>query len=192
MRRLAASGVVFISFQNGLGNEDILADAPGRDNVMGGLTYVAGARLTPGRIHYFDRVLSYIGEWTGNIADRAKKIATCFTAAGLETKACADIRMEIWKKLLGNMPMSAVSGLTNLTSTQILKRDDLRIVCNTALDEALSFAQFQGVPLERDEVVKRLDLMTAAGGTGDNKSSLCLDVLAKRQSEVDFIYGKTL
>ena len=171
MRRLAASGVVFISFQNGLGNEDILADAPGRDNVMGGLTYVAGARLGPGRILDFDRVPSYIDEWTGNISDRAKKISTCFTAAGLETKACSDTRTEIWKKLLGNMPISPVSNLTNLTSTQILKRDDLRIVCNTALDKALSFAQFQGVPLERDEVVKRLDLMTAPGGTGDNKSS---------------------
>ena len=34
--------------------------------------------------------------------------------------------------------------------------------------------------------------MTAPGGTGDNKSSLCLDVLAKRQIEVDFIYRKTL
>ena len=87
MRRLAASGVVFISFQNGLGNEDILADAPGRDNVMGGLTYVAGARLGPGRILDFDRVPSYIGEWTGNIfSERAQKISTCFNAAGLETK----------------------------------------------------------------------------------------------------------
>jgi 2-dehydropantoate 2-reductase len=34
--------------------------------------------------------------------------------------------------------------------------------------------------------------MTAPGGTGDNKSSLCLDLLAKRPSEVEFIYGRPL
>ena len=88
--------------------------------------------------------------------------------------------------------MSAVSGMTNLTSTQILQRDDLRHVCHNALDEALSIAHSQGVMLDSNEVVKGLDLMTAPGGTGDNKSSLCLDVLAKRPSEVEFIYGKPL
>ena len=46
--------------------------------------------------------------------------------------------------------------------------------------------------LEKSAVVEGLEMMTAPGGTGDNKSSLCLDVLAKRQSEVEFIYGKPL
>ena len=43
-----------------------------------------------------------------------------------------------------------------------------------------------------EAIMKMLELMTAPGGTGDNKSSLCLDVLAKRPSEVEFIYGKPL
>ena len=67
---------------------------------------------------------------------------------------------DIGKKLLGNLTMSAVSGMTNLTSTQILQRDDLRHVCHNALDEALSIAHSQGVMLDRNEVVKGLDLMT--------------------------------
>ena len=87
--------------------------------------------------------------------------------------------------------MSAVSGMTNLTSTQILQRDDLRHVCHNALDEALSIAHSQGVMLDRNEVVKGLDLMTVPGGTGDNKSSLCLDVLAKRPSEGRVYLWKT-
>jgi 2-dehydropantoate 2-reductase len=35
-------------------------------------------------------------------------------------------------------------------------------------------------------------MMTQPGGTGDNKSSLCLDVQARRQSEIEFIYGHPL
>ena len=46
--------------------------------------------------------------------------------------------------------------------------------------------------LEKSAVVRGLEMKTTPGGTGDNKSSLCLDILAKRQSEVEFIYGKPL
>ena len=192
MRHLADQGAVFISFQNGLGNEDILAEILGAENVFGGLTSMAGARLGPGHVRDFDRVPSYIGEWQGGKSSRAEAIAAAFTAAGLETHASADIRTDIWKKLLGNMTMSAVSGVTNLTSTEILQMDSLRQVCFTALDEAISMAHSQNINLDREAVVRGLELMTAPGGTGDNKSSLCLDVLARRPSEVDFIYGKPL
>jgi 2-dehydropantoate 2-reductase len=191
-RHLAAAGAVFISFQNGLGNEDILADILGPENVFGGLTSMAGARLGPGHIQDFDRVPSYIGEWQVGGSDRANQIAAAFTAAGLETSASADIKTDIWKKLLGNMTMSAVSGATNLTSTEILQLAALKRVCFTALDEAISIAHSQDVMLDKDAVIKGLELMTAPGGTGDNKSSLCLDVLASRPSEVEFIYGKPL
>ena len=192
MTHLADSGAVFISFQNGLGNEDILAEILGEENVFGGLTAMAGARTGPGQIHDFDRVPSYIGEWGGGMSARAEAIAAAFTAAGLETHASVDIRAEIWKKLLGNMTMSAVSGVTNLTSAEILQMESLRRVCFAALDEAISIAHSQNVNLDRDAVVRGLELMTTPGGTGDNKSSLCLDVLARRPSEVEFIYGKPL
>ncbi len=189
---LAGAGAVFISFQNGLGNEDILAEILGPENVFGGLTSMAGARTGPGQIHDFDRVPSHIGEWGGGMSPRAEAIAAAFTAAGLETYASADIRTEIWKKLLGNMTMSAVSGVTNLTSAEILRLDPLRKVCFTALDEAISIAHSQNIDLDRDAVITGLEMMTAPGGTGDNKSSLCLDVLARRPSEIEFIYGTPL
>jgi len=192
MTHLADAGAIFISFQNGLGNEDILAEILGVQNIFGGLTSMAGARSGPGQIRDFDRVPSYIGEWQGGVSPRAEAVAAAFTAAGLETHASADIRSEIWKKLLGNMTMSAVSGVTNLTSAEILRIEPLRRVCFTALDEAISIAHSQNINLDRDTVVRGLELMTAPGGTGDNKSSLCLDVLARRPSEVEFIYGTPL
>ena len=132
------------------------------------------------------------GSSEANCLAAIKAIAAAFTAAGLETYASADIRTEIWKKLLGNMTMSAVSGVTNLTSSEILRLDPLRKVCFTALDEAISIAHSQNIDLDRGAVVKGLELMTAPGGTGDNKSSLCLDVLARRPSEIEFIYGTPL
>ncbi|MGB2294151.1 MAG: ketopantoate reductase family protein [Candidatus Puniceispirillum sp.] len=192
MKHLADQNTVFISFQNGLGNEDILGEVLGTENVLGGLTSMAGARLGAGHIQDFDRVPTYIGEMEGGISGRVDDIARAFTAAGLETKASADINADIWKKLIGNLTMSAVSGITNLTSAEILNIESLHDMCYRGLDEAISIAKSQNVNLDKDEVIAGLKMMTQPGGTGDNKSSLCLDILARRQSEVEFIYGRPL
>lgn len=192
MKHLADQNTVFISFQNGLGNEDILGEVLGTENVLGGLTSMAGARLGAGHIQDFDRVPTYIGEMEGGISERVADIAKALTAAGLETKPSADINADIWKKLIGNLTMSAVSGITNLTSTEILNIESLHDMCYRGLDEAISIAKSQNVNLDKDEVIAGLKIMTQPGGTGDNKSSLCLDILARRQSEVEFIYGRPL
>ena len=192
MTHLADNGSIFISFQNGLGNEDILAEILGLENVFGGLTAMAGACIGPGQYHDFGRAPCFIGEWVGGMSPRAEEIAAAFTIAGLETSASAHIEADIWKKLIGNMAMSAAAGVTNLTSAEVLMIDPLRNVCYTALDEALSIAHSQNIELDRSEVLKGLEIMTATGGSGENKPSLCLDILARRQSEVEFIYGTAL
>lgn len=192
MQNLAHQNTVFISFQNGLGNEDILGEVLGTENVLGGLTSMAGARLGAGHIQDFDRVPTYIGEIEGGISERVADIAKGLTAAGLETKPSTDINADIWKKLIGNLTMSAVSGITNLTSTEILNIESLHEMCYRGLDEAISIAKSQNVNLDKDEVIAGLKMMTQPGGTGDNKSSLCLDILARRQSELEFIYGRPL
>ena len=192
MKHLAKQNTVFISFQNGLGNEDIMGEVLGTENVLGGLTTMAGARLGAGHIQDFDRVPTYIGEMEGGISVRVDAIAKALTAAGLETKPSADINADIWKKLIGNLTMSAVSGITNMTSTEILNIESLHSLCYRALDEAISIAQSQNVNLDKQAVIAGLKMMTQPGGTGDNKSSLCLDILAQRQSELEFIYGRPL
>jgi 2-dehydropantoate 2-reductase len=189
---LVDRGAVCVSFQNGLGNEEAIADEVGGVNVLGGLTAMAGMMLGPGKIRDFSRVPSYIGEMTGGITSRTTALATALTHAGLETHASADVIHEIWKKLLGNVAMSAVSGATNLTAAGCLGVPALKTTCLRALDEALAVASAHGIMFDRDDVMAGMELISQPGGTGDNKSSLCVDLLNKRPSEVDFIYGSVI
>ena len=62
MAPLVADGAVCISFQNGLGNEEALAEEVGAGNVLGGVTTMAAMMLGPGRVQDFSRVPSTIGE----------------------------------------------------------------------------------------------------------------------------------
>ncbi len=189
---LVERGAVCISFQNGLGNEEALAEELGEANVIGGLTAMAGNLLGPGRVRDFSRVPSHIGEMGGGVSKRCQEIAATFTKAGLETLASDNIRRQIWKKLLGNIAMSAVSGITNLNSANSLRIPQLKATSIRALDEALAVAISQGIDLDRSEALANLGSITTPGGTGDTKSSLCIDILNERQTEIDYIYGTVI
>ena len=192
VRHLADKGAVCVSFQNGLGNEEVIGEVVGAENVLGGLTAMAAVLEGPGLVRDFSRVPSSIGEMGGGASARAEAIAKAFTAAGLETHVSEDVRRDIWKKLLGNIAMSAASGATDMTSVEVLSVPELKATAFRALDEAFAVATAQGIDLDHDAAVVGLEMITAPGGTGDNKSSLCVDLLNGRPTEVDFIYGSVI
>lgn len=192
VRHLVDKGAVCISFQNGLGNEEVIGEVVGPENVLGGLTAMAGQIIKPGTIRDFDRVPTYLGEMQGGLSPRASRLAEILSNAGLETRASGDIRREIWKKLLGNIAGSALSGTTNLTAADCLAVPALKETSYRALDEALAVARSIGYEFDRADVVRGLEMITKPGGTGDNKSSLCVDIVNRRPTEVEFIYGTVI
>ena len=192
VRHLVKNGAICVSFQNGLGNEEVIGEVVGPENVLGGLTAMAAVMEGPGHIRDFSRVPSHIGEIGGGKSERAANIARDLTEAGLETHVSEDVTRDIWKKLLGNVAMSAASGATDLTSVEVLSVPELNATAFRALDEALAVAAAVGIELDRNAVVQGLKMITAPGGTGDNKSSLCVDLLNRRPTEVDFIYGTVI
>ena len=192
VRHLVENGAVCVSFQNGLGNEEVIGGVVGAENVLGGLTAMAAVMEGPGHIRDFSRVPSHVGEIGGGKSERAARVARALTDAGLETHVSEDVIRDIWKKLLGNVAMSAASGATDMTSVEVLSVPELNATAFRALDEALAVAEAVGIELDRDATVRGLKMITEPGGTGDNKSSLCVDLLNCRPTEVDFIYGAVI
>lgn len=185
-------GAVVVSLQNGLGNEEAIAAEVGEKRVLGGLTTMAGLKAGPGMIRDFSRAPTYIGEMPAGASPRAAGVAGALTAAGLETHAKENIRREIWNKLLSNIALSALSAATNRTQVEVRSVPELRDAGERALDEALAVAEACSLRLNRDDAINALELISAPGGTGENKSSLCVDLLNKRATEVDYIYGSVI
>ena len=192
VHHLVESGAICVSFQNGLGNEEAIAGILGSENVLGGLTTMGGYKTGPGRIRDFARVPTYLGEMQGGLSARSTALSAAFTAAGLPTHASADIVFDIWRKLLGNIAMSAVSGLSGLTLREARAVTELERTSIRALDEALAIAAGRGIVLDRKDALDGLDTITRPGGTGENRSSLAVDILNRRETEVDVIYGTVI
>lgn len=188
-RSLFSGDTVAISFQNGLGNEDVIAAIVGRDRVLGGVTAQGSALLEPGIIRNAGNLPSQIGELQGGFSDRVERIAEVFTAAGLETVASEDIMKDIWKKLLANIGINAMSALCNFRVGEIFDVPETKETILEAVDEATLVARAAGVDIDAEETKQLLFKITGKGGTGSNRSGMLVDVLNKRRTEIDFING---
>ena len=191
MRHLFAGGgdTVAISFQNGLGNEEELAGTFGGDRVLGGLTAQGANIESPGVVRNHADLPSYIGEMQGGVSERTRSIAKILTDANLPTEASENIRRDIWRKLMANIAISAVSGITGLNIGQIFNRHMADDVAYAALEEAIAVAGACGIELSSGEAREILGAIAGPDGTPKNKSSLRMDIENERPSEIDYING---
>jgi len=180
---------VAISFQNGLGNEENIGSVIGLERVLGGVTAQGATVVEPGVVRNFGNLPSYVGELEPGLSERASRIAAAFSAAGLETHASGELRRVMWKKFLANVALSAASGVTNLTSQEMMAIPELQAVCIGAMEEAALVAGAEGIALSNAEKQEILAPLVSPDGTGASKSSLCADLLNERPTEVDTIAG---
>ncbi len=185
---------IVVSFQNGIGNEEVIAGIIGEERVIGGLTAQAAIVEGPGVIRNYSDLPTYVGEIfdpdVGPLTPRIETLAQSFSAAGLDTHGSSTIRLDMWKKLLGNIGLSATSGTTDLASADMIKIPELAATIHRAVNEAAAVAAACGFAIPEAEKHEILDKLTStSAGTGESKSSLCADLRSGRPTEIDRIYG---
>jgi 2-dehydropantoate 2-reductase len=79
---LLHDNTAILTLQNGLGNEDLLAELFGGHRVLGGMAFVCINRVAPGVIHHTDHGLIRLGEFAGGRSERAIAIAAMFKRRG--------------------------------------------------------------------------------------------------------------
>ncbi len=174
------------SVQNGVGNEEIIAEHV--RYVIRGTTFPAGHALEPGHISFDIAGDTWIGpfEPTGTPIDKVETLAALLTRAGMNTIALADARGAQWTKLIFNASTNPVGALTRLhhgAATFFPPTGDL---FNALIEEGLAVARAHGIALHGDP----RDLVSkGARAPGKHKASMLQDVLAGRQTEVDFLNG---
>ncbi|MDP3256246.1 MAG: ketopantoate reductase family protein [Bosea sp. (in: a-proteobacteria)] len=184
---LMVPGSVAVSFQNGLGNEDVMAQVLGSEAVLGGLTSLGATLEAPGVVRSYATLPTVIGEMSGGLSPRAEALAALLTAHGLPTSASDDILTEKWRKLMLNVAMSATSGLTGLTIGGVAGLASLAAVARRAMDEAAAVAEASGISLPNETRYQVFDGIVDSGAAR-NKTSMRRDIEAGRPSEVEAIY----
>jgi len=117
--RGADIGVAF-SIQNGMMKDDVLAAAFGRQRVLGSLADVSGEMLSSGEVLFTRNSNLFVGELDGSDSTRARHIAATVDAAGVRTRADADILSLEWSKFAAWAAMMALSVTTRALTWKYL------------------------------------------------------------------------
>ena len=180
-----ANGAV-CSVQNGLGNEEAVAEHVGE--VIRGTTFPAGHLLEPGHVSWDTKGDTWIGPFEPSPAPVAKveRLAERLTRAGMNTVALNDARGAQWTKVIFNAATNPIGALTGLTHGQVCEHEPSRRLVSGLVAEALAVAGAEGIRLDSDpeEMIDH-----AARVAYDHKASMLQDVEARRRTEVDSLNG---
>ena len=174
------------SVQNGVGNEEILAEHV--RYVIRGTTFPAGHVIEPGHVGFDINGDTWIGpfEPAKTPFARVQGLAGALQRAGMSVMALEDARGAQWTKLIFNASTNPVGALTLLHHGAAARFPPTGDLFNALIDEGVAVAKALGITLHGDprELVQK-----GARAPGKHKASMLQDVLAKRQTEVDFMNG---
>jgi|SRR5581483_3686137 len=174
------------SVQNGVGNEEIIADHV--RFVIRGTTFPAGHPIAPGNIGFDIKGDTWIGpfEPTQTPMQKVEELAGMMTRSGMNTIAMKDARGAQWTKLIFNAATNPVGALTLLHHGAAARFGATGQLFNDLIEEGETVAKKIGIELHGDP---RALVKKGADAPGKHRASMLQDVLAKRQTEVDFMNG---
>lgn len=176
-----------LTLQNGLGNIDLIREVVGNDRVIAGTTAHGATMLGPGKMRHAGSGKTIIGELDGSLSPRIEKVAQVLIEAGMDTDISDNVLGLVWDKLLVNVGINALTGITQLHNGELLKHQEIEELLEAAVKEAIEVASAKGIKLSfHDPVAHTKDVCIA---TATNKSSMLQDVLNHKQTEIDMING---
>ncbi|MGE0312870.1 MAG: ketopantoate reductase family protein [Lautropia sp.] len=116
---------------------------------------------------------------------QAAGVAACFADAGFDARESADIRFEVWHKLLGNACFNPVSLLVRASTDHLIDDPRVNALFVAMMKELLALGAALGVRLEVDP----LDRLAMTRALGRVRTSMLQDAERGRAIELDAILG---
>ena len=190
-KKIVKENGVVITLQNGLGNEDILGKAVGRERVLIGVTSQSAYLEEPGRLfHSGVRGMTVLLPSPSQIK-ATEDVRNILDSAGFpvametdKTRA-AEVR---WKKLAVNAIVNPLTALLRVANGELLSQDIAKSLLPQLSQEISSVAlRSENVSLTPQEVER--EVVNVVESTKDNFSSMCCAVKQGRPIEIDQISG---
>ncbi|MGE4343196.1 MAG: putative 2-dehydropantoate 2-reductase [Geoalkalibacter sp.] len=184
---LVGENTVVLTLQNGLGNEELLAQIHGPQRVMGGIAFLCCNRGEPGFVHHLDQGRIRLGEFSGGLSERARRLTQLFEEAGVACEAVADLTKARWEKLVWNIPFNGLCALTGCTTDQLLGHEPMRGEVRALMQEVLAAGNAQELsnPIAADFVDR---MLAVTDEMGSYRPSMMIDRQEQRPLELESIY----
>jgi 2-dehydropantoate 2-reductase len=158
------------------------------DRIVGCVVHIAAEVRAPGEVHHTSGRRLILGEPAGGTGERLERVCAALDAAGFEAVRSADIRLDVWTKLIGNLSFNPIAALTGYLMNQIVSDEAVLGVIRAMIVEGMAVARHYGVtvPMTPDE---RIGIARQLGAA---KISMLQDLEQRRRLELDAIVGSVI
>jgi len=181
-----------LTLQNGLGNVERLGEFFDSSRILAGATSHGATLLDVGRVRHAGYGEIWIGETGGtssSLAGREKlqNLAATLNRAELQAQVVDDIEAVLWRKLVVNVGINALTAILGVPNGELLRIHDCASLMNGAVAEAVEVARHCGINLNPTEEIERVRAVCRS--TTSNISSMLQDVRRKKKTEIDQLNG---
>lgn len=188
---LVGDNTMILTLQNGLGNEEALAELFGDGIILGGVAYLCSNRGEPGVVHHLGEGRIVLGEYIRGETAKAEKVAAIFNRSGIECRVTPDYLKARWEKLVWNIPFNGICALMMKPVDTLLSLKAMRLLITDMMKEVITGGNAQGlvkpIPLTLAE-----DMITFSERLSSYRPSMLIDRQEGRPLELDTIFGAPL
>jgi len=190
LKEVFEDGTKIVSTHNGLGTEDLIAEAFGaeaafRMSLNFGVSLKGPCEVA---MAFFNRP-NHLGGMISENREMGLRIAEVFSAGGLDTEFVDDIKLYVWKKMIMKCTMSSICAVTDKTIEEALTFPPTREIADACFQEVLAVAKAKGYDLGEDYLAQAMVYLKKVG---IHKDSMCFDIANKTRTEIDYLGGKVV
>ncbi len=191
IRPLLGERTQILTLQNGLGNEEALADLFGVERIIGGVAFLCSNRGEPGEVHHLGAGRIILGEYLRCDNGRVEQLSEMFRKTGVDCRTTDDLKRARWEKLVWNIPFNGLCALLLQPVTSLLAYEATRTLVRDLMLEVIAAANVQGLlcPIPEGYADSMLEFTDAMG---EYRPSMQIDREEGRPLEISAIFDTPL
>lgn len=180
------------SFQNGVGNMEIIANTVVKDRVFCGSLPYSSMQIAENRIRFSGGSGSLrLGKFDNCVDAGFNAVVEVFSRTGFPIEVAGDAESSLWNKLLMNAGANPLSAITGLSCGELVQDERLQEIMELAVREAAAVAMAKGLRIDQAGDPVR-PLFDALKGIGRNKTTMLQDIERHGRTEIDAINGAVI
>ena len=190
LEEVVAPGTKIVSTHNGLGTEDVIAEAFGPEAAFRMSLNFGVSIKGEGEVEAaFFNPPNHLGAISKENRELGRAMAAMFTESGLGTEFVDDIKLFVWKKMIMKCTFASICAVTDRTIKEALDFPPTREIADACFQEAMAVARAKGYDLGEEYLTQAVGYLAKVGV---HKDSMCQDIANRTPTEIDFLGGKVV